>query len=129
MIRKFLLIGLPLVLLVSVGGATGCAATYPESPEQVVISCLTLMHQKEYSEAEKFFTRECLDQIRSEGGWHEFEEFVGGRTLQEITIEDVDILGDTAEIDAVVYYTDGSKEDASGMELVKQEERWKIDCD
>ena len=124
MLKKCLLTGMAVILLVSIGGLASCKG-YPKTPEDVVKELYLCTSKMDYEGCKRLFSkasyfpterefRELLE-IEFEGRFESYEYY---------EVENVEIEGDRATVIGTIHFTEGTEPDA--IVLIKEDGSWKV---
>ena len=129
MLKKCLVIGMVVILLVSIVGVTSCKG-YPDTPEDVVEESYLRLSENDCEECISFFAEDCY--FPTEQEFRELVEDYGIlQTFQSYDyyeVESVEIEGDTAMVIGTVYFEEesGYSPFSDNVFLVKEDGKWKI---
>ena len=124
MLKKWLVVGMAVMLLVSIGGVASCTG-YPKTPEDVVKEAYRCMSKMDYEGCKRLFSKDSY--VPTE---REFRELLESGELKFMEsyeyyeVERVEIEGDRATVIGTIHFTEGADPDA--ILLVKEDGRWKI---
>jgi len=123
MLKKCLVIGMVVILLVSIGGVVSCQG-YPKTPEDVVKELYLCTSKMDYEGCKRFFSKDSYFPTE-----REFRELLESelefiKSYEYYEVESVEIEGDRATVIGTIHFTGGTEPDA--ILLVKEDGRWKV---
>ena len=123
MLKKCLLTGLAVILLVSIGAATSCNG-YPQNPEDVVKEAYRCMSNLDYDGCKRLFAEDAYFPTEEEfRDILEYQlDFV--QSYEYYEVQSVEIEGDEAFVTGTVHFAGGTESDY--VYLVKEDGLWKI---
>ena len=121
MLKKCLLVGMAVILLVSIGAMASCKG-YPETPGDVVKEAHLCMSKMDYEGYKRLFTEDA--DFPTESEFRELSNLISDSDYESYEVESVDIEGDEAIVTGTVHFAGFTESDTTF--LVKQDGQWKI---
>jgi hypothetical protein len=122
-LKKWLLVGMAIILLASIGTLTSCKG-YPKTPEDVVKEAYLSMSKMDYEGCKRFMSRSAYFPTEQE-----FRELIENeldfiQTYQYYEVTNVEIEGGMATVTGTIHYAGGTEPDS--VLLVQEDGLWKI---
>lgn len=127
MLKRFLVIGMAVILLVSIMGTTSCGG-YPEAPEDVVKEAYHCLSEMDYEGCISLCAEACY--IPTEEEFIELLEYEmeSIKSYDYYEVESVEITGDTAIVTGTIHFKEdsGYPPEADTVTLLKEDGKWKV---
>ena len=127
MLKRFLVIGMAAILLVSIVGATSCKG-YPEAPEDVVKEAYLCLSEMDYEGCISLCSEACY--IPTEDEFIELleSEMEAIKSYDYYEVESVEIVGDTATVTGTIHFEEdsGYPPEPDAVILLKEDGKWKV---